>query len=502
MCKVIRNWKTDESGAALVFVGVCFTVLLGLAALTFDLGRVAATQSDMQAFADHVALAAAGKLDGKVDSITRATTAADQLIQDRQTFADGAQNLGGSDDFTLRFLSGLPATDREYFDPNDDLGPFVTTDPFEATLVEVTTDGRSVFLPFFRAFAAISGGEQSDGIVGARAVAGFTQYACDVASLMFCLPPEPLFPGQSVLLRTGGQGASWGAGDFGFIDVTSIDPDPNGPCAGLNGSNLFTCMVASSGNRTRCFAQRGIDLEPGQKVGMTNAVFNTRFDMFNGVLSNKKNDPAYAPGPHVVAGLQSNGGGQCLGNNTDPSDDTMAFPPDDCFDDGDCPNGGGRFGDGIWSDGRNQYVNMNYGTPPGALGTTDQFTTNFAGDAVTTRFDYYKAEVENAGANSPILTGRSENGRPKCSQHDDDNVNRRVFIVAGIDCAANGINGAATGVPVEQFYEVFLLKPVGAGNGSPATFDLHVEVIGPAGGDGAGNADDAGIFRNVVELYR
>ena len=199
MCKVIRNWKTDETGATLVFVGVCFSVLLGLAALTFDLGRVAATQSDMQAFADHVSLAAAGELDGKVDSITRATTAADELIQDRQTFADCSQDLGGSADFTLRFLSGLPDTDREYFDPVDDLTPFVTTDPFEATLVEVRTNARTVFLPFFRAFAALRGADPSDGIVGARAVAGFTQYACDVASLMFCLPPEPLVEGLSLI---------------------------------------------------------------------------------------------------------------------------------------------------------------------------------------------------------------------------------------------------------------------------------------------------------------
>jgi hypothetical protein len=198
-----------------------------------------------------------------------------------------------------------------------------------------------------------------------------------------------------------------------------------------------------------------------------------------------------------VSGLTSTGGGQCLGNNTDPSPDTMAFPPDDCFGSAlGCTNGGGRFGDGNWNNGRDAYVDINYGTPSGTAGTTDPFA------GAGTRFEYYKAEVENAGADGPILTDRSEDGRPQCSQHESDNINRRVFIAAGIDCAANGINGAATGVPVEQFYEVFLLQPVGAGSGSPATFDLHVEVIGPAGGDGAGNADDAGIFRNVVELYR
>jgi Flp pilus assembly protein TadG len=493
----MSNWKKDEDGGTLVFVGVCLTVLLGFAALTFDVGRVAATQSDMQAFADHVALAAAGELDGKTDAIVRATAAADDLIQDRQTFATGPQALGGNTDFTLRFLSGLPNTDRAYFDPTDDLSSFETTDATEATLVEVTTAQRTVFLPFFRAFSVLTGNEPSDGTVGARAVAGFTQYACDVTTLMFCLPPEPLFEGQSILLRSGGQGTAWGAGDFGFVDPSSFEVDPNGPCAGLSGVNLDVCLIAASGNRTACFAQRGIDLEPGQKVGITNAVFNTRFDMFNGVLSNKKNDPAYAPGPHVVSGLTSTGGGQCLANNTEPSPDTMAFPPDDCFGSAlGCPNGGGRFGDGNWNNGRDDYVDINYGTPSGTAGTTDPFA------GASTRFEYYKEEIASAGEDGPILTDRSEDGRAQCSQHRSDNVNRRVFIAAAIDCAANTINGAATNVPVEQYFEVFLLRPVGEGTGSPATFDLHVEVIGPAGGDGAGNANDAGIFRNVVELYR
>ena len=51
MLKISKNWKEDEQGATLVFAGVSLAVLLGFAALTFDLGRVASTQSDMQAFA-------------------------------------------------------------------------------------------------------------------------------------------------------------------------------------------------------------------------------------------------------------------------------------------------------------------------------------------------------------------------------------------------------------------------------------------------------------------
>jgi Flp pilus assembly protein TadG len=506
MFSAMINWRKDEEGGTLVFVGVCLTVLLGFAALTFDLGRVAATQSDLQGFADHVALAAAGELDGKDDAISRATNAAEELIQDRQTFADGGQELGGSADYSLRFLSGLPNADRAYFDPNDDLPTFVTTDSTEATLVEVTTVPRTVFLPFFRAFAVLLGSDPSDAQVGARAVAGFTQYACDVTTLMFCLPDDnydaDTHAGDTILLRSGGGSGAWGPGDFGFVDPNTFALDPNGPCSKpiqLTGVKLDACLIAASGNRTRCFAQRGLDLEPGQKVGIENSIFNTRFDMFNGIMSNLKTNPHYSPGPHVVSGLTSTGGGQCLKNNPEPSTDTMAFPPDDCFgppntcDDGE----EGRFGNGDWDDGLIAYVNKNYGTPPDTVGTIDPF-----GAPGITRFEYYKAEVNAAGASSDILTGRSETGRAQCASDSIDNVNRRVFIAAGIDCADAGIQGAATNVPVKEYFEVFLIRPVGAGTGSPAKFDLFVEIIGSAGGGGAGSAEDSGMFRDVVELYR
>jgi hypothetical protein len=224
--------------------------------------------------------------------------------------------------------------------------------------------------------------------------------------------------------------------------------------------------------------------------------------MFNGIMSNKKTNSAYAPGPHVVTGLTSNGGGQCLANNTSPSPDTMAFPPDDCFGPGiPCPYGGGRFGDGMWEDGRELYVSTNYGLPI----AQDPHKKDFEAPSKTvkTRFEYYKSEVAKANGGA-ILAGRSEDGLSQCSPpaNRSEDINRRVFIAAGIDCTGVSFGGADTNVAVEKYYEVFLLQPVGGGNGNTAGFDLFVEVIGEAGGDGAGNSQELSIFRNVVELYR
>jgi Flp pilus assembly protein TadG len=494
MLRNIQRFKADEDGGVLVFIAVCLVVIVGMAAITFDLGRLAATQGDLQAYADHVALAAAGELDGSSDAITRATNAASAMIRDRQTFADGGQELGASTDYAIRFLSGLPASDT------DSVDAFVTTNPEVAELIEVTATPRTVFLPFARAMTGLLGAALPNEQVGAVAVAGFTQYACDITPLMFCLPDPSYIAdaniGDAILLRSGGQGAAWGPGDFGFLDPSKVKVNPKGPCAGLKGVNLDACLIAAAGSVTQCFSQRGVDIEPGQKVGIENAIFNTRFDIFTGIMNSKRNDPKYGPGPHVISGLNPGGGGngngkgnggpQCLGNNAVASTDTMPFPPDDCFPS--C----GRIGDGNWSAGRAAYVAMNHdGTDPAPL--------------VSTRYEMYKAEIAAAGgpsSNAPILNGKSETGRRQCSPTTVPDIDRRVFIAAGIDCAANPINGAATNVPVKEFFKVFLMRPVGDSTSSPPVFDLWVEVVGSAGGNGAGTSSLGGMFRDVVELVR
>ncbi len=489
----VKKFHGDEEGGVLVFVAICLVVIVGMAAITFDLGRLAATQGDLQSYVDHVALAAAGELDGEDDSITRATNAAEAMIRDRQTFADGGSDLGSSLDYSLRFLSGLPAADT------DPVAPFVTTDAAEAAYVEVTATPRTVFLPFARAMNALLGSGLPNDQVGAVAIASFAQYACDITPLMFCLP-SPNYTadaniGDSILLRSGGQGAAWGPGDFGFLDPSKIKVNPEGPCGGLKGVNLDACLIAAAGNITQCFSKRGVDIEPGQKVGIENAIFNTRFDMFNGIMRGKRNQPEYGPGPHVIKGLINDTGGggagsQCVGNSAVASPNSMPFPPDDCFASG-C-GGNGRLGDGTWSNGRAAYVAMNHDEIDPAPGKS-------------TRYQMYLEEIKAAGgaaAMTPIINGKSETGRRQCSSTTVPDPERRVFIAAGIDCAANAINGAATNVPVKEFFKIFLMRPVGNSTTSPPSFDLWVEVVGSAGGNGAGSSTVDGRFRDVVELVR
>ena len=477
----IRALPGDDEGAIIVFWAVSLAAILGIVAMSFDFGQKAATQSELQSFADQVSLAAAGELDGKADAITRATAAAANMIIDSQTFATGAQVLAGNTDYTLTFYRSLPASDTASIDPG------VTTDPARAAYARARATPRTVPHTCPGAFDALRGGTTANPAIGAVAVAGFTQYACDITPLMFCIP-TPTFRadaniGTMILLRSGGNGAAWGPGDFGFLDPNGLAVDPNGPCAGLNGASRTRCLIGATGALTQCFSQRGVDTEPGQKVGIENSAYNIRFDIYSGAMSSRRTDPNYPPAPNVIKGIVPRGGSSCIGNNGNPSPNTARLPRDTCFGAGTCA----RIGNGNWAAGRVPYVATNYATAdPHA--------------SATTRYQYYLAEIARAGgggSNTAILTGRAETGRPQCSTSRSADPDRRVVVAAGIDCSANPIRGRTNGVPVNEFYRLFLTEPVGAGSGS--TFDIWVEVVGSAenGGNGAG-----GIFHDVVQLYR
>ncbi len=479
----IRRFAADDSGAMLVMWGVSFVVLFGIVALSFDLGRIGITRSELQAYADNIALAAAGELDGNADALSRAQAAAENLIADRKTFGSGDDALSGAADFTLTFYSDIPASDTDPLTA-------VTTDPAEARYVHADVIDSTVAATFGAVFAALSGNAGPNENASATAVAGFTLYACDVTPLMFCIPPgwsADANAGTMIRMRSGGSGAAWGPGDFGFLDPSKVAVDDEGPCAGLNGVNMDACLLGADGSVTQCFDQRGVDTEPGQKVGIEDAVFNVRFDIYKSIMNGERNDPDYAPAPNVIKGIVPNGGGSCIGNNEEVSPDSLGLPRDTCFGLGTCS----RFGDGDWSAGRTAYVNTNYGGADPHL-------------LAATRYAYYLAEIAaagGAGSSAAILSGLSETGRPQCSNNQSSDPKRRVVVAAAIDCTANPISGSTTDVPVEEFVEIFLTEPVGDDGTSPPTLDIWGEVIGTAGG-GAGGTGDAGIFRDVVQLYR
>ncbi|WP_114284101.1 TadE/TadG family type IV pilus assembly protein [Candidatus Halocynthiibacter alkanivorans] len=486
----IQGFLAAEQGTILAVWAVAFVAIFGIVALSFDLGRVSIVRTELQSYADNVALAAAGELDGRADAITRATAAAANLISDSETFGNGDTTLSGGGDYTLTFLEDLPASDTGAITAT-------TVDPAKAGYAMVVVNASIIDLTFSAAFSALTGNPGLDNTANAYAVAGMTQYACDVTPLMFCLPtPTPGNPtfkanahiGEMIRMRSGGAGAAWGPGDFGFLDPGKILVDDEGPCAGKNGVQLDACLIGAIGSITQCFAQNGVDTEPGQKVGIEDAIFNVRFDIYKAIMNGKKNNPIYAPAPNVIKGIVPSGGGSCIGNNEAVSPDTLGLPRDSCFAAGTCS----RYGDGNWAAGRVAYVAMNYAG-------VDPFP------AANTRWQYYLAEIGAAnliGPNEPILSGLAETGRAQCSSNQSNNPERRIVIAAAIDCNANPINGAEVGVPVEEFFKLFLTEPVGQDGATPPNVDIWAEIVGSAGGSGAGAGAIASRFRDVVQLYR
>ncbi|SDZ50914.1 Flp pilus assembly protein TadG [Jannaschia faecimaris] len=500
----LARFAADESGSILVLWIMSLVAILGITALVFDMGRIQIAQTDLKRFAENVALAAAAELDGQDDSITRATNAADVLISNPQAYG-GDGTLFGAADYTLTFLDGLPAEDVEPDGTPTDTSPFLTTNSSEAIFAQVVATPATLATPFLQATRAILGtGGATQATVSGQAIAGFTMEACDVTPLMFCKPPgwsatQNTSIGDQILLRSGGQGTAWGPGDFGFLDVTA--GSVGSTCQGLSGAKLIGCLIGAEDNITRCYSEKGVTTEPGQKVGLMNAVFNTRFDQFSSVMSTYKNDPNYTAAPNTISGIIPSG--SCGWNSTTASTNSIGLPQDDCFS---ATGGCTRFGDGTWD--YDTYIDTNHGDANGVLdvGEDSHLLPHIPAAYAGTRYGVYVAEIENAKTaglpNGAILDGRDEAGTPQCTSNVSTNPKRRVLIAAAVDCVANPINGSASNVPVAEFVEIFMTNPVGEGVGSPPSFDLWVEVIGSAGVAGYSSAGTGGVFRDVVQLYR
>src|SRR5688572_16139909 len=77
----------NADGAVLVWFALTLPVILGVAALSIDLGRQGHMHTELKWVADAAALAAAKHLDGKDDSIARANAGAQAVINSSK-FAD------------------------------------------------------------------------------------------------------------------------------------------------------------------------------------------------------------------------------------------------------------------------------------------------------------------------------------------------------------------------------------------------------------------------------
>lgn len=492
-----RRGRDPEAGSVLVFWGVAIVVLLGMVALSFDVGRISATQSELQSYADNLAVAAAAELDGEDDSIDRAIAAAATLITDSQTFGAGGRALGAAD-YRLEFLTRtqvLIDEPEDTVDPATGLavpGAYTVSEQVSARYVRAVVGPRNVGTPFAAVLSLITGDALVSTDVGAQAMAGLDEYACDITPLFFCVPPTwdaSQNVGRQILLRAGG-GASWAAGNFGFLDPTNVNP--GGPCAGMNQntSQLFGCLVAAEYGKTGCFKQSGVNTQPGQGQGRSASPFNVFFDIYDATMNQEQKDPDYPPAPNVIKGIAPK-------NNACKQFEDVAsipLPLDRCFvDSTTCLDTDGRFGDRGWA--RSTYIDTNHAgidpvTPD--TGVSYALPAPFNG----TRYEMYQAEIRRNQLNVP-----GESGAPICGAGASTDINRRVLTAAAINCGSQAIGGNTEDVQVQEFVRIFLTNPIGYNyeSNSPPTsgFDLYVEVLGTAEEE---TAIGPALIRKVVRL--
>ncbi len=257
-----KRFAKDETGALLVFFAICCAVIFLLAALSFDIGRRAATHAEMQSFVDNVALSAAGELDGLPGAMQRARNAANDLIVDSFVIGEGDKVLATASDYNIYFYQTLPAADTSAMSGALDQAVAANNSLARFVRVAMNQDGandRRVQVPwvFAQLLSIFTTDDLPDDMIDAEAVAGYTGFACDVSPVFFCMPPAeggvPWNPDNNVgdvikLVAEQGNGGGGGGGNGGGGNGGNGNGNGNGNGGGGSGGGTGSGGQWSPGN--------------------------------------------------------------------------------------------------------------------------------------------------------------------------------------------------------------------------------------------------------------
>lgn len=276
-----RQFRRDEGGAISSLYAVGILVLVAMAGIGFDYGRLMVLDSELQSAADQAALAAATQLDGGDDAMTRARDAA------TNAFASAASdyvnqtriaNDGSGRDITslgFRFWDGY---DSSTDTPGTELTDY-TNDGSQAQVVEVTVNARKVFY----ALTPLVGAFNSGNVIG-KAMASLDQATCNVTPMFFCVPrdangnnildfPRPSDIGKELKLHLRNNASeTFTPGNFGFLDVPWGSNGQKNLKLGLN-TAAAGCFASTSDQQT----------ETGSRTPEGNSL-NTRMDLYSSPL--------------------------------------------------------------------------------------------------------------------------------------------------------------------------------------------------------------------------
>ncbi|MGI9507775.1 MAG: TadE/TadG family type IV pilus assembly protein, partial [Geminicoccaceae bacterium] len=444
----------DDRGAILALFAVAVGLLFGFLALVWDIGRTVSAATELQSFADHLALAAAGELDGEAGAIAEAAAiVASGDFNDVQTFATGGAVLDSAD-VALTFYASIPDDDGQpLFD--------VTNNDRAALYVEVDVAPQTVTNLFAGVVNALLDTTIADGIVTARAIAGRKRIACAITPLTFCAPNGSAYqpvPGRMINLQ---MNALWRPGSFGLL-ADNFEPGSACGNSGTSGSAVVGCITGINENVTRCFDPTGVTIVNTVSASQVAGGLNSRFDIYLSQLAGFSNDARFAPAPSVVKAVEDEDGEACIGDLDDvidlselPDDlRSVPLPRDGCFEpSGTCSATGSNLGTGITAAELDAYWAVNHG------GTRP---------AAATRYQLYQEEVTAAPSGDRALqkTTSEETGVATCYQNGTvpttETPTRRLLSAAVIDCSPGQglpVRGLVDDVPVLDFVQLFMTEP-------------------------------------------
>lgn len=552
----LKKFWASNSGGVLIYLAFGLPMLLGVMALSIDLGRAFILNTELKDFSDAAALAGAAELDGRDGARVAAESAARTGLQGTlvniQAFATDGDGAGIVVDDVV-FLKNLPADGTDFV-----VADTATTDA-EARFVFVSVVNRDVRSGLSRALGAIP-----DFDTGAKSIAGFTAVNCRIPAMFMCNPLEdPTMPldgpdgspvagcpqggatgyprtganlneaclrGRQMLSKQGGGAGSYVPGNFGLLDCPT----------GAQGTNCVAPFIASA-EPGFCVTNRA-NLRTGGAVGPVRTAINTRFDMYENPFfggAGVKSNPLYRPGLNVVKGHRATD--VCKtpkytnGNPPPTQSEVMGYPRDLCFREDNCTGSGKRWGNWGWQDHTNpgldddegeQYLNTNHPsiTTPITPGATLGPETTVPWNEPMTRYELYRYEIAAAAIpnNVPSLGTGAENAamldpavqasNPQCYtgstlsdpsmdiDADDSNnddaafIDRRILTLAVVNCVAEGpLNGNEGNVPVIGYIDLFLTEPA-VGDGSDKA-NIYSEVVRVVENGESG-------LRDIVQLYR
>lgn len=466
-----------QTGAVLVMLVILIVVLIGVAALALDVGRLFVLRTEMQNGVDAAALAAATELDGRSDAQNRAIRAAKTLIEQDSHFSKVRALLGETlDDNEIAFkffcaiendskgsnldaecTGGLDETEGSKYKAISDADSHYVRVILNPVVDQNSDEARySIDLYFLPILNMLGLDVPTEASTTAAALAGRSFMMCSYPPLMICNPYEltggELSVGQQIKLFMGASSPSfWAPGDFGLLEP------PSGGGGAIDVSKNLATPAAEC-------TDPYITTKTGVAVNMVKWGLNTRF----GIYEFSYNVNNYPPAHNVL---------------DYPRDVKLAADPNE------------KIGDGVWQSTPGQYWTdyTHANTDPGLTTRYDYYLWEIANDdypvkAVPPSLECNPIENKGCATDSLIWKGRPNPDNKLAA------TEMRVITVPVLNCSALGLTGKEKDiwVPQQEYWKKFFItEHVNDPSGGAEIFAEYLGTVDSS----------EGTYRVEVKLY-